>query len=1314
MSQGGASKKAPAEGSSSSAAAVAALRNRLLDLFGQKLSRRDFAAQMASLVAEAAQVKTLAILGYDRKRDRLVLLAEHGLPAEAQSILSGGNSRSWDIPLRGLRNRRISVIEAAHQNPFVPRPLIDISPAALTIAAIPLYYDYKPTGVVLLFQGNSHAFADNDLQALSQALKVAARGLRDSHRSADGISTEREEEIAEAAIAELTGERPAKRAARVAHLGGESTAAAHEAEQAQLTETRKLADTLLARTQRLEQDLARAHVELERSAQTARTLTSARHALARERDHLTQQLTDLERRRETDSAELRAQVAALEDRLLAAESERLRLHRSAEQARTAAQKSSKTVESEREGLLERLRGAESSAAALQAEVGRTREERERVNGQLEALHRQLQERQNELAETQARLQREVAALSADRDGWREQANAAQGLANQRAEEQRAGEHELRSALASRDATIQQLTALRAQLEQLAEAKDGLAQAATQAAAARAAAAAESASLREALDSERAERVRQEEALQGDLQQARREAIELGEGLGTLRATLADRDRLVEERDAQLARAAAESAEIQRAAATTEANAQAARQETAQLRRQLGEGEAERQRLADDRDAARRQLEQRLASRGDNERQLAEQLQSSRDQLAGLQQEHERLRRALAEAGEQMHGAEAAQREALQKLAAQAEEARGQLEGLERERTSLSQRLQHAEQTAAAETERARVEVRRAEALGDRATKLEHVLGDGEKRRAELEGALAQARSEVEALQQQTADRGAVARQAAELSGKTIELQRLLEAAREEAETLRSQLGTAEKQRAALAKGLQQAHRQHSQQSTTVEQERDRLLEMVERLKAEQQRLGGERAGQLAALEAESNSQAAALAELQATLQHAREERDRAIAERDQSASATAAALAAANEAASMAMQEGQSGAHRLAEKQRRIDELSELVRQREAALDSTQSDRRRMEETLQAAEETAAEAQRERDELRQQVQSAVEALEQERREHTDTIADLQREQAKEQRLAVERESQARQSAHFALEEKRTARYDAPLVIERSAPLERAGSSAEQRPGAATAAELEWASGEHARLPVSDVLLLDSGPLAQEARSLLEKAGAKVTVCEPGEAAVTQSAQRKISCVALNLAAGPPAWHTLKALRERVATRSIPLFTYLAAADAATGFSFTRTDFAIWPMDPGRMIERLRQMHFALRRLLVVSADVEAMGRLREPLGRAHISASMVLDGRQARDLGISLQPEAAVMHLTPGCADIARAVSSFRTSPATRELPLLILLDKPNSSHEDTFFNSVNRELLRAGGFDLSRLVTELSLLFESEKKSAA
>ena len=83
----------------------------------------------------------------------------------------------WDIPLRSLRNRRINVIEAAHENPFIPKPLVAISPRRLTIATMPFFHASTPIGVVVFFSPTPRGFADGLLKALSQSLRVCALAL---------------------------------------------------------------------------------------------------------------------------------------------------------------------------------------------------------------------------------------------------------------------------------------------------------------------------------------------------------------------------------------------------------------------------------------------------------------------------------------------------------------------------------------------------------------------------------------------------------------------------------------------------------------------------------------------------------------------------------------------------------------------------------------------------------------------------------------------------------------------------------------------------------------------------------------------------------------------------------------------------------------------------------------------------------------------------------------------------------------------------------------------------------------------------------
>src|ERR1700687_3610012 len=310
---------------------LAGLANRFVELFTRKLSRVDFAAEVARLIADVTKAKAVVVLGYESRNDRLELLGDQGLTQAARVALGGGGECPWDMPLRGLRNRRISVISAAHQNPFVPRALVSLSSSGLSIASLPIYSDYEPAGVLLLFAANKSAFPDLQLQTLSQALRVCARGLREDDGPAAHGGRGRPED-AQAGIAKLISEGAIIDPAEAAAAENKSPDL-HTAE----GQTGEPSPALVARVQELEGQLAKVQQELDRSTQTVRSLTASGNALARERDALGQQVADLEGTRDTVGAELRAELDALQERLIAVDSRPARHQRMAEARRITAQ-----------------------------------------------------------------------------------------------------------------------------------------------------------------------------------------------------------------------------------------------------------------------------------------------------------------------------------------------------------------------------------------------------------------------------------------------------------------------------------------------------------------------------------------------------------------------------------------------------------------------------------------------------------------------------------------------------------------------------------------------------------------------------------------------------------------------------------------------------------------------------------------------------------------------------------------------------------------------------------------------------------------
>lgn len=155
-----------------------ALRDALLELSAQQPAREVFAEQALQIFARTVGIKAGALLSYEARGNRLSLLSSVGLEPAALDLLSGDNrAQTWDIPLRVLTNKRISVIQAAHENPFVPQAFVAISPRRLAIAVLPFYHAQAPVGVLVLFSATHRGMADGMLQTIANALRVCAAAL---------------------------------------------------------------------------------------------------------------------------------------------------------------------------------------------------------------------------------------------------------------------------------------------------------------------------------------------------------------------------------------------------------------------------------------------------------------------------------------------------------------------------------------------------------------------------------------------------------------------------------------------------------------------------------------------------------------------------------------------------------------------------------------------------------------------------------------------------------------------------------------------------------------------------------------------------------------------------------------------------------------------------------------------------------------------------------------------------------------------------------------------------------------------------------
>ena len=1020
----------------------------------------------------------------------------------------------------------------------------------------------------------------------------------------------------------------------------------------------------------LDAGLAQAQTEIE----ALRQQSDDRGVLAHQASELGRTVVELEQ----ELAALRGEVARAERERAAVTEELAEAKRVQADAEAAATQRATALQAMLDRLVDEQHRLEAESAArlaeadaartmladerlasetLRADYLRTQEEGQDAVHRLSEMHRRLEE----LGAAQAR--RDVALEASTNERQRLTVQITKITAQLRAAQETLVAVEGRSALeraaaeADRDTWKAQAASAVAEVDRLTARAAELVEATTQLEALRNAAATENATLRAALDEARAGHRNAESALHAELAAAQSELEHLSADAVAQRAALADRDEqlMVLHREQEAARA--RDAESQQFVG-------ALRAEVAALTVQLRESGTERHRLGEARDVLEREIAAAAAARA-RESQAA---CAAREQIALLEAERTTLRAAIDDMAQQAANVEALHGVGLAEFRAEVAALRSQLAAATAERSSLTEGLQRAEQALAAQTAHAEQGRQHAIALADRCEHLEQALASAEARQAGLDGEVTKARREIEALRVQSADRGALAHQANELESRVRQLAEQLAAQQADGARI-------ERQRAVLEEQLRTAREYQEAAAAAAEQEQATLRDMLTRAQEERRQL-----------DAEHTQQATAADALRAQVAELRAVRDQLAAERDK------------------VREEGQDAAQRLSETQQRMEELSGLLQQRDGFIQTVKAERESLTEAARRAERSTVELASERDELRRALAELGTRLEQERLSHSEEKAALARDLAvrleRQARAAKTDESEAAPNAPRERGAETTPLYQEPLAIERSAPL---GAIVEGIPEPLDAPPTTAVRPHKAIVPSGELVLLDDGVPRDAARAALKGAGFEVTTFPPTEAGVDEMLRRKVKCIMLNVGGGVAAWHTLRVLRERVGSRGLPILAYVMTADAPAGFCFGRADFALWPTDPARMIERLERLRPKLKRLLLLSADVDGMGRLREPLAEAKISTSIVLDGKQALEFATMVEPEAAILHLSPSCPSVSRAVAGLRATEATRDLPLLLLLDKTAAPREDTFFTATTAQLVSKPAFRFTNLPEEIA-----------
>ncbi len=810
------------------------------------------------------------------------------------------------------------------------------------------------------------------------------------------------------------------------------------------------------------------------------------------------------------------------------------------------------------------------------------------------------------------------------------------------------------------------------------------------------------------------------------------------GLAALKAELARLTEALEEAERQRAAEAAERI-------TAQSFLKAAQERSAELERQLAELREEHSRIP--------QLEERIAH-------LTAQLHSAGEATDAAQALVKQLQAALAESEKRADQGAGA----IEDLTAARDELQTRLTGaldVTRERTEAVTALQNRVAdltTRAAKAEELQAALATAEGslaeTNGELTRVRETLQAANDEWAKAETALREARSALEVTQ---AERESLAAQLSETTARVEQFTAEQPVLAELSEKLR----TAEVERARLerqveeldstlvakneiARRLEARIEEQDQLSTRLIAERGDLQTRIEKLTAGEQTLEQERQASITAAQQRVTEVEAQLSELSAALKStrtkagegidsARREAEEALATLRHELEKTSRERDALRETLACAQKDGNS-------LQRSVADMSAERTRLEAALDELTTERA----ALMAEIDAAAAKTTELHHLHEEAVARIATLESELRAvRDDQLADVatrltaaeQARQAAESALQAEQESHTAEVVNLgdqlttlAEENERLTRAieEKDLLLQSAeqglTTLDLAGADGDTEESMLTidrscapeydrSADVEVEADYAEEVANDEIVLFDGDEIGADAARQLAEFGHRVTALLPEPETVGQLAERPVSCAVINLAI-PSSWPTLRRLRNGSGSPRVPLVAYALAANAPKGFWLGPVDFAILPADQCDLPTLLSRMVPRVKRVLAMSNDIDVMSDVRTQLAEARISTAVVLDGRQALDLVPTIRPEAAVLHLSPSCVDVFRAIAGLRTAEISRDIPILFLLDSEAQPREEAFLTAGVRMLSGRGSLEPSELVDSLASALDAHRSA--
>jgi signal transduction histidine kinase/CheY-like chemotaxis protein len=223
---------------------------------------------------------------------------------------------------------------------------------------------------------------------------------------------------------------------------------------------------------------------------------------------------------------------------------------------------------------------------------------------------------------------------------------------------------------------------------------------------------------------------------------------------------------------------------------------------------------------------------------------------------------------------------------------------------------------------------------------------------------------------------------------------------------------------------------------------------------------------------------------------------------------------------------------------------------------------------------------------------------------------------------------------------------------------------------------------------------------------------LQPLGVEILEATDGRTAIEIAATESPDAILLDvLMPGMDGWETLRSLKERPETRSIPVVILSVVENRAFGLSLGAFEYLVKPVDVSQLLATLSRAGVLATRghLLVVDDEPDVRELLTQGLVSAGYRVQSAAGGAEALEAMTQDPPSAVLLDLMMRPPDGFEVLCRMREDPVLRSIPVVIVTAKDLSASEAAVLTGSAQRVIRKAS-DPARLVAEVLRAVQEEK----